>query len=307
MRILVTGATGYIGKNFIKSISKNPKYKLFITVRKKLSKNHEFNKFMNLKVITIDLSDFKKLDLTFKNLKIDIIFHFAWNGVANFDRNKNDQIINMVYSSNLALICTKYNIQKFIGIGSQAEYGPQNKVLSENSPTRPTTLYGQMKLNTFLTLKDHFKNSKTHFTWLRLFSCFGPGDHEYWFMNYLITNLLKDKNVNITKCEQKWDYLFIEDLVTLLSKFISTKNAATLYNVGSGEVHKLKNIVEYIKKNIDTKSQVNFGAVPYRSDQVMKLIPNVDLVKKDMRWKPKNTTYQGITKTINWYKDKYEN
>jgi len=306
LKILITGATGFIGKNFVKAITKNQKYKIAIIVRKKLPKKNDLNQLKNLKIFISNLDDFHRLDKIFNDFKPSIIYHFAWSGVANFERNKNEQIINLVYSSNLALLSSKYNIKKFIGLGSQAEYGPQNKKLSENSIAQPSTLYGKMKLNTYLTLANHFKETKIKFIWLRLFSCFGPGDHDYWFINYLILTLLDNKDANITKCEQKWDYIYIDDLVSLLIKFITKKTSSNLYNVGSGNVLKLKNIVKFIQKNIDSKGVINFGAVPYRSDQVMKLIPDVSLLKSDLNWKPKNSTYDGILKTINWYKNKNE-
>lgn len=302
MKILLTGATGYIGRNFIKRLSLNSNYKVYIIVRNHSAKKKLIKINHKLKIFKVDLGKLSEIEKIFKNILPDIVYHLAWDGVANFDREKQSQILNINYSINLALASSNNNVKKFIALGSQAEYGPQNKKLSENSITIPSTLYGKVKLKTYQILLSHFKKTKTKFTWLRIFSCYGPGDHEYWFINKIILSLINKKPLKITKCEQVWDYIYIDDLINILIKTIRKNKLSHLYNIGSGYPLVLKKIVNFIKNEINSDINLTFGSLPYRPDQVMYLVPDISKISTDLNWKPKYDIYQGLKKTISYYK-----
>ncbi|MBL7372666.1 NAD-dependent epimerase/dehydratase family protein, partial [Escherichia coli] len=99
----------------------------------------------------------------------------------------------------------------FVGMGSQAEYGPVSARLDETVPTRPTTVYGAAKLSTALMLERLAEADGLSFAWLRLFSSYGPKDDLSWLIPYMARRLLAGERPALTPGEQIWDYIYVED------------------------------------------------------------------------------------------------
>ena len=74
-----------------------------------------------------------------------------------------------------------------------------------------------------------------------------------------------------------------------------------IFNIGSGQPKKIKEILNMIK-NIIGKGNIKFGKIKYRKDENMKLYPDIRKAKKKLKWRPKFNFYKGIKITINSYK-----
>src|SRR5262249_6833804 len=92
------------------------------------------------------LDDLDKLRAPLNEFAPDCVIHMAWEGVANRDRNSPAQDRNIARPVDLATLSAEAGARSFLGAGSQAEYGPYNRAISESDPARPTTLYGRAKL-----------------------------------------------------------------------------------------------------------------------------------------------------------------
>jgi len=111
--------------------------------------------------------------------------------------------------------------------------------------------------------------------------------------------------INVTKAEQCWDYLYIDDIIDMLLKLFVHKGLGVT-NLGSGSAIQLKNIIEYIRNKTNSTSQINYGAVPYRPDQVMFMEADNTKLKSALNWQPKTSIEEGLNKTIHFYTNKYK-
>jgi nucleoside-diphosphate-sugar epimerase len=192
-----------------------------------------------------------------------------------------------------------------VGFGSQAEYGNLNKVISENDLCKPTTLYGKSKLLCSQISSELCATYKMKHSWFRLFSVYGPDDNHEWLIQYLIKEMLLDKEINVTKGDQKWDYLYVDDISKMLHRLINTDVACGICNLGSGNSEPVKNIILKIKELTRSNSVINFGAIPYRSDQVMLMQSSIDILKKKLDWTPEISIDIGLNNTIKFINKKY--
>ena len=107
--------------------------------------------------------------------------------------------MNLSQIINLIEVVKTTKINTIIGLGSQAEYGPYSQPIHEGMPTRPTTWYGVAKLGAYQILELFCQQNKLRFSWLRLFSAYGPMDNPSWLISSLITSLLEGQPLSLTK------------------------------------------------------------------------------------------------------------
>ncbi len=167
---------------------------------------------------------------------------------------------------------------------------------------RPTTIYGNSKVICSQIAQELCKACGIGYSWIRIFTLYGPDDNHDWLIPFVIKKMLNNEPVTVTKCEQKWDYLYIDDAVDFFIKLID-KNGIGVVNLGSGEFIQLRDNISNIKQFIQSNSVVNFGVIPYRPDQVMHLEANIEKIKKCIGWSSKVNLETGILNTVEWLKN----
>ena len=146
--------------------------------------------------------------------------------------------------------------------------------------------------------------SSRTFTWLRLFSCYGPDDNPLWLVPYLIARLLRGERPRLTAAEQVWDYLYVDDVATAVIGALDT-GACGIFNLGSGEARPLREIIVKIRDAIDPALALGFGEVPYRPDQVMHLEADIGAFSAATGWRPTISLDQGIGATTAWHREEF--
>lgn len=295
--IIIHGASSFLGKHFARYLHAN---NIHFTVLARLSSDIRFlEKWGNVEIIRYNNS-LKEIKCT--PIVNNIFFEFSWHGVFGTERNDSKQIsINIPLVISSVEFANHIKSHHWIGIGSQAEYGNLDKKICESDECHPTTLYGKAKLLSSQITAELCKSYKIEHSWLRLFSVYGPDDNHEWLIQYLIKKMLKNEVIDVTKGEQIWDYLFVEDISEVLLK-LSKLNGVGIVNLGSGHGIKVKSIINLIKEKTKSDSQINFGAIPYRKEQVMEMKADISKLSLHTKWKPETSFETGIQKTIDFMK-----
>lgn len=232
----------------------------------------------------------------------EMLFHLGWYGVENSLHNDDDMIsVNLKTSISLSKIVLKSNIKTVIALGSQAEYGPYHCVIHESCSTNPTTLYGIAKLSAYNIFNYYMKSKDIRFVWLRLFSSYGPSDNDNWLIPYLIKTLANGKSPILTKGEQIWDYIYIDDVINAIIACFNTNYTRGIYNIGSGIGYPLKMVVTKIRNMVNPNIKLNFGELPYKQDQIMVLQADNTKLKMETGWQPLVELEKGLEYTVKWY------
>jgi UDP-glucose 4-epimerase len=300
MRCLVTGASGFLGSYVTRSLLGRGA-KVGVLLHGEGPDVRLVECIENVHIVRGDIhapASYREAVLDFAP---EIVVHMAWTGVEPGLRNDPLQRDNVDATLALAEIAVQAGARDFLNAGSQAEYGPLNKRISENDATNPTSHYGQAKLAALHKLQDFCAAHRVRLAHVRIFSTYGPMDHPHWLIGYLIAELMAGRKPALTACEQRWDFLYAADAADAFASLAETPQAEGVFNLGSGTAPPLRQTVECIRDLIDCSLPLNIGAVPYRPDQVMHLEADVTRLQRSTRWRPRVTLRDGLQKTVEWY------
>ncbi len=226
----------------------------------------------------------------------DVVILCDWWGVGNEFRNDDFQFTN-VKRFKSRIYCLK-EVSTVIGVGSQAELGPKTDVISEDELDSPTTKYGLAKVEARRILESNL-DSSVRLVWSRIFSTYGPLDSETWLISGTIRKLLSNQRVALTKGEQVWSFLHAYDLGQAFKSIIENKQIQGVVNIGNPNTTTIFGVAKLIGNLLNKEELLDFGRIPYRRDQVMKLAPATEKLSA-LGWTPRIELKNGITHLIGW-------
>lgn len=300
MRIFLTGATGFVGSHTLRRLLASGTHEIAILARPTSDFHRIIDLLPRVRVVTSDLGRPQNLGPKLQRFEPDAVVHLAWHGVLNSARNDAGQSTNITQSLDLVRLAYIAGAKHWIGLGSQAEYGPCANRIDESQPAVPTTLYGAAKLTTGRQVHSLCASLGLRCAWLRLFSSYGPGDDPSWLIPYLALKLLAGERPTTTAGEQRWDYIYVDDVAAAIQATIESPAATGFFNLGSGNTAAIRAIIERIRDAIDPAAEVGFGEVPYRPDQVMHLEANITRLTAATGWRPRMSLEEGLEKTVDW-------
>jgi UDP-glucose 4-epimerase len=304
MRVFLTGATGFLGSWVLRKLLEGEIPVAALTRRgsslERLRGCGEFHR------VEGELESVGSLRPALEAFGVDTVIHCAWAGVGNAHRNDDSQIAaNVGPTAELALLARDLRCKAWIGLGSQAEYGPAQGPLDERAPTEPTTLYGAAKLASCVLARRICELGGVRFAWMRVFSTYGPGEDSGWLIPYLTKALLRGETPALTACGQRWDFLFGPDAAEAVVAVAASPEGGGIYNLGSGVAHPLKTVVEQIRDLVNPALALGIGQVPYRPDQVMHLEADIRRLAAGVGWRPRTTLEEGLRQTVEWHRQQW--
>ncbi len=297
-KAVVTGATGMIGSELIRQLVSDG-IQVYAVLRPNSKKMDNLIKSDLVEIIECDVHDLQQLPTMVENA--DVFYHFAWDGC--FGESRNDLFLqeqNVTSAMTAVKVAYKLGCKKFIGAGSQAEFGPVEGKLNDNIPKNPVTGYGIAKHGAQLMTKALCKQLGIEQCWGRILSCYGPGDNDYTMVMSAIIAMLKGKHISFTSGEQIWDYVYVEDCAKAFICIGKDGIDGKAYSIGSGKTQMLKEYIYQIRDAIDKTIQVGIGERDYYPNQVMHLEADITELTSDTGYKPEVDFEAGIRKTIEW-------
>lgn len=253
MKILITGASGYLGSQLVKALADDKNNKIIAVVRPSSSTS----RLSNLSISLVKADNDKQLDDIFSLYLPDIVI----NTVALYGR-QGESISSLIdanisYPSQLLSLAKKYNAKAFIHTGT--------------SLPDDISAYALTK-NTFVKLAAFQDLASTQFINLELEHFYGPGDDDSKFISYVIRECLANRSLNLTTGTQRRDFIYIDDVIsaykTILDK-LSIFGAFDTISVGSGEAPMVRELVEVIHSSAGSNAELKFGAKAMRDNELM--------------------------------------
>lgn len=303
-KILVTGATGFIGKNLVKSLKE--KFEVYALILDEKEKNviPQIN-YILWKTFFDRENEIKTLDGK-KFGKIDTVIHLASYGVNPKD-NDIDKMIesNISLTKDLILNLERVACKNIIFTSSGFEYGDKGKIkLKEDMELNPFSLYGATKVSAFLIGKKLCESLGINYINLKLFNIFGEYEGSNRLIPQIINNYLEGKELNFTAGNQVRDYLYIKDIIEVYEMILEENiyNNET-YNVCSSEEVTIK---EFITKVADiigiNKDTLNFGIIPSRKEEALYIVGDNSKLKRDFNWNRKYSYEFGIKNMYDFFR-----
>jgi UDP-glucose 4-epimerase len=299
MRVFVTGASGFLGSYLVADLLERG-CEVAALLRPATSHWRLDEVHARLKVIAGGLDDLDGLRERLRDFVPEAFVHMAWRGVAGADRNDPVQSVNVADTVRLADLAAGVGAKAFIGAGSQAEYGPYDRVIREDDVARPTTLYGMAKLAAGSMVGRLCDERGLRWAWLRIFSTYGPRDADHWLIPGMIRSLRSGERMKLTPCEQRWGFLHARDAAAAFRVATMDASAHGVFNVGSADAPPLRETVTRLRDLVDPAAVLGFGDLAYRPDQVMFLAADVSRLLA-LGWKPEVSFDDGLRETVEWH------
>jgi UDP-glucose 4-epimerase len=293
MKIAVTGASGFLGSWICRVAGR------LHEIHALTSPNSDLTRLKNIENLQIHKGDLQGWLNCLETIKPEALVMADWWGVGNLLRNDLRQYDNLNRVKLISAKAIEMGAKVVIGLGSQAEVGPTNLQISDSIVEKPTTHYGRAKIEARNIIDSLSENSDSRSVWLRILSTYGPLDHGTWLIPQTVDSLQKGKEMLLTKGEQEWSYLHAYDLATSVLLAVEKHTLNGIATVGNPQTVTLRDLIMSIGEIMGRKELLCFGAIPYRNDQVMKLIPDVSKLMQ-AGWSPRVNLDSGLSQTIDW-------
>jgi UDP-glucuronate 4-epimerase len=332
MKILVTGAAGFIGYHLVKSLveanhevigldnindyySTNLKFDRLneLGINKDSAKDFlslsGSNLFQNFKFIRMNLEDRENLPKLFKDQKFDVVCNLAAQAGVRYSIENPEPYIdtNIVGFLNILECCRNYNIKKLVYASSSSVYGDNKKIPFEeiDNTDKPVSLYAASKKSNELMAYSYSHLYKLNIIGLRFFTVYGSWgrpDMAYYLFADAIT---KDKAIKVfNNGDLSRDFTHIDDIVigvkSVLLTDYSTKKLYELYNIGNNKPVVLTKFIETIEKYLGQKAIKKM--LPMQDGDVKKTWANILKISKDYNFQNNVSLDKGIEEFINWFK-----
>lgn len=296
--VIVTGATGFIGKTLTKKLLQEGKT-VYAIVRNK-NKIIELEQYGNLLPVVIDLENIESLNRVIRDVDIDIFYH-----LANYAKYPEDNQNYHIQLKNTLMICNSLNeaikigCKKFILIGTSYQYQKNNN--TRDQEYRACSIYGSARLSAQIMCETIAHLNRIKFNTVLLTNCYGVGDYSSRSTNSIIRTLLLGKSPNLIEGNNKHDWVYIDDLVNgLIAVDKKGKNFKTYY-IGNRQLKTFKEIIEYVRDIINPEIELKFGTY---CDSAYIDYSKIDLnaLYLDTGFECNSDFKQNILKTIKWIK-----
>lgn len=292
-KVVISGATSFLGKRLVKK-AVGAGWDVVAVVRKGTSQDI-FP--AGVTVCYLSMEEYAVLGNVVGDC--DCFVHLAWNGTRGAARmNQELQRENRNHSIAAVRSVLETGCQCVISAGSQAEYGPHNTQISEDTPCSPNTAYGIEKLQFYYEMEALCQSAHVSYREPRIFSLYGPKDNAETMIMTTLGNMLRNEPCKLTQGLQMWDFMYIDDAVEALVHLCAGEGEDGVYNFGSGDVRPLRNYILELAQITATKSELCFGAVPYPPTGIVSIWPNIAKLKQQLRTQKMTSFAEGVQETI---------
>lgn len=298
MRVVVTGATSFIGAAAIRQLLQAG-HEVCAVVRP-MSRNLE-----NLQnhipegcrdraeVLELDMREVKRAgERIFR--PADAWLHTCWEGAGSDNRTLRDvQQANVTSSLEAVRAAAAAGCKSFLFTGSQAEYGICHERITENTPCRPVSEYGKAKADFACQAESLCRSLGMKYVHARIFSVYGPGDHPWSLVQSCLRTWCQGGEMRLGECTQWWNFLYIEDAAAALAALLTAGHSG-YYNVAGRDTRILREFVEEMYALCGARGSCSYGQRPQNAEGAADLLPDITKICAETGWEPETPFAEGI-------------
>ncbi|MCY7708298.1 dTDP-glucose 4,6-dehydratase [Bacillus safensis] len=311
---LITGGAGFIGLNFVKLLLQDADVRL--TVFDKLTyashpeEMDELLKLSHFRFIQGDITLQYELDQAFDEV-YDAIIHFAAESHVDRSIESAEPFIqtNVLGTYRMLEAVLKGKAKKLIHISTDEVYGDleqDDPAFTEQTPLSPNNPYSASKASSDLLVKSYIHTHQLPAMITRCSNNYGPYQHEEKLIPTIIRKAVKGENIPIYgDGQQIRDWLYVEDHARAVKQVLENGTAGQVYNIGGGNEKTNLDLTKTILSQLGiSHDQIAF--IQDRKGHDRRYAIDASKLKGELGWMQETSFEEGIEKTINWYRAKYD-
>jgi len=306
VKVLVTGATGFIGSHLLpKIIDRFDVYSFerYVTGRYVLGDKKK------VKTVYGDLKEYFEVRKAIHEIQPSVVVHLAALSPVAYSYNHPHEVIetNFLGTVNLAEACLREvpHFEHFLFASTSETYGNVPVPIKEDSVQNPNSPYSVSKVSCekyLLYMRDAYDFPVTI---LRPFNTYGRKDNTHFIVERTITQMLQNETTRLGDPRPVRDFLYVDDHVNAYLTCLRNEEAiGEIFNFCTGRGVSIKQLVELIAELTGFKGEIEWNTIPARPLDIMKLIGDYSKAKNMLGWKPEYTLEEGLEKTIAYWKQK---
>lgn len=312
INILVTGAAGFIGSNFVEYIvNKHEDYNIIVLDKLTYAGNLENLKKVKDKITFIqgDICDFELVKETFEKYNINRVIHFA--AESHVDNSIKTPFIftqtNVIGTHTLLEVAKQKwgegSTNKFLHISTDEVYGTlgEEGYFTEKSPIQPNSPYSASKASSDLIVFAYGETFKMNVNVTNCSNNYGPYQHNEKLIPHMIKLAMNNEKLPVYGTGKNIrDWLYVEDHCEAIDLVFAKGKSGQRYNIGGHNEKRNIEIVKLILKQLG-KSENLITYVEDRKGHDYRYAIDPTKITNELGWEPKTKFENGIIKTIDWY------
>ncbi|MCU4175103.1 NAD-dependent epimerase/dehydratase family protein [Carboxylicivirga sp. N1Y90] len=323
MKILITGAAGFIGFHLSRLLASNgievvgiDSLNEYYPVRLKLDRLNELKQYKSFSFKTINICDKEALDVLFENERFSTVINLAAQAGVRYSIDKPYKYIdsNLIGFINVLEACRNNPVKHLIYASSSSVYGNSNDIpFSTNDRTdEPVSLYAATKKSNELMAHSYAHLYNIPITGLRFFTVYGPwGRPDMAYFSFTKKILKGDKIEVFNEGNMERDFTYIDDIVNAIEKLIDLpfdKNGEQekpyrLFNIGNNKPVKLMDFISTLEKHIGKQAIKEF--LPMQKGDVYRTYADISDLEERINFTPATSIDRGLKHFIDWYTKYY--
>lgn len=305
-RVLVLGASGFIGAWVARGLC-GAGAQVYVSARDARRARSVLSRFgVHGEFAEVDVRDERAVERLLRDVQPTVTFNLAGYGVDPTERDErtayavNATLVDTLCHAISAVRDRNWPGLDLVHVGSALEYGAVGGILAEDTPPRPTTDYGRSKLEGTRRLANACANLGLKGITARLFTVYGPGEHDGRLLPSLLEAAGNHAPLKLTHGRQKRDFTYVEDVVEgLLRLGRATPKPGEIVNLATGRLTSVREFAELAADIIHIPpGNLEFGAIPTRVEEMEHAEVRVGRLRQLVGWIPSESLATGIRKTV---------
>ena len=300
-RVLLTGATGFIGRHCLPTLLESG-YEVH-TVSARAASAHP----PGVHAHQADLLDSAQVAALLAVVQPSHLLHLAWYTQPGAYWTSLENIRWVQASLDLLQAFVTHGGRRVVMAGSCAEYDwTYGYCIERITPLRPATMYGKAK-HALQLLGDAFaEQAQISAAWGRIFFMYGPHEYPERLVAAVIRALLRGQPARCSHGNQIRDFLYVQDAADAFVALLAS-NVQGPVNIASGAPITLKQIIYSIADMLAQRDLIQLGALPAPAHEPPLLVANIDRLTNEVAWRPAYDLERGLEQTVRWWKETLRN